>query len=214
MNHIKLIIITCFLAITTMVSAQSIEITPSVGYQFGTRLDYGANYIEIDQSDQYSITIAYELGSNLMGEFTYMRHSSELNIRDVIISPIESRLADLNADWFLIGASKYFRQDNIRPFVGAGGGIVVLSPGNENYELINRPLDNDTRFTFAFKAGINAMLTKVIGLNMQFNVLLPIDWGGVYVGGGTGGVSAGVSASGSTILAGFSAGLVFKFDPN
>ncbi len=53
------------------------------------------------------------------------------------------------------------------------------------------------------------MVSEVVGINLQFNLFLPIEWGGVYVGGGPGGVSGGVGASSSTIIAGFSGGLVF-----
>ncbi len=190
--------------------AQTIEITPSYGFQFGTKLDYGINYIQIDDSDQYGLTIGYELDSDLMAELTYFRHTTQLNIRDVILSPIETKLTDLNIDWFLLGASKYFGDNKLKPFIGGGLGWVFFTPKNENFDLINRGLDNQTRFTFSFKTGVNAMITDVVGVNLQFNLLLPIAWGGVYVGGGPGGVSGGVAVSSSTLIASFSGGLVFK----
>ena len=54
------------------------------------------------------------------------------------------------------------------------------------------------------------MFTDKIGLNLQGNLYFPVNWGGVYVGGGPGGVSGGVSASSTTVIGGFSGGLVFK----
>jgi len=54
------------------------------------------------------------------------------------------------------------------------------------------------------------MISKVVGINLQFNLLFPIEWGGVYVGGGSGSVSGGVSTSGSTIIVGFIGGLVLR----
>lgn len=206
-----IIILIIFSTASSLTWAQSSELTPSIGYQFGTRLNYGPNYIQIDDSEQFSLTLAHELQSNLMGEITYMRHSTKLNIRDVIISPSTTKLSSLNADWILVGASKYFREDNVRPFAGLGMGLVFLTPQDENYDIISRSLDNETKFTFTFKAGTNIMLNDNIGINLQFNMFLPIEWGGVYVGGGSGGVSGGVSASGSTIIAGVSGGLVFRF---
>jgi len=140
-----------------------------------------------------------------------MRHSTKLNIRDVIISPSSNKLSGLNADWILVGASRYFREDNVRPFAGLGMGLVFLTPHEENFNIISRSLDSETNFTFTFKAGANIMLNDSIGINLQFNMFLPIEWGGVYVGGGSGGVSGGVSASGSTIIAGVSGGLIFRF---
>ena len=54
------------------------------------------------------------------------------------------------------------------------------------------------------------MFSEVVGINLQGNLLFPVEWGGVFVGGGTGGISTGASVGTTTILAGFSGGLVFK----
>ncbi len=210
MKQFKFLLVIFFSTIVMSSWAQSIEITPSYGFQFGSKLSYGSNYIKIDDGDQYGLTVGFELDTDLVAEVTYFRHSTELNIRDIILSPVESRLTDLNIDWFLVGASKYFSDNKVKPFAGGGLGFVVLTPKNENFDLINRGLDNQTRFTFSFKTGVNAMITDVVGVNLQFNLLLPVSWGGVYVGGGPGGVGAGAGVSGTTVIGSFSGGLVFK----
>ncbi|MDU8886804.1 hypothetical protein RXV94_11585 [Yeosuana sp. MJ-SS3] len=193
--------------------AQNLEITPHYGYQFGTKLNYGPNYLKIDDSDQYGITLGMEMASGLTGEITYIHHSTELKIRDILLGPVEERLADLNADWVLLGANKYFKEGKVRPFAGGGLGLVFIAPKNENLLVANRRFDNQTKFTFSFKTGANIMVSEVVGINLQFNMLFPIEWGGFYVGGGTGGFSSGVSVSSSTIIAGFSGGLVFRISP-
>jgi len=208
----RLFLLLCLTIPSSIIWAQGIEITPSYGIQFGSKLNYGPNYIKIEDSDQFGLNIAYELSSDLMAEISYIHHSTELTIRDIGLSTGTPRLSDLNADWFLIGASKYFKNDKVRPFAGGGFGLVFLAPKNENFDIINRGLDNQTKFTFSFKAGVNVMLSKAIGINLQGNILLPIEWGSVYVGGGSGGVSGGVGVAGSTIIAGFSGGLVFRLD--
>lgn len=210
MKHYKNIFLLFFSLIISSSFAQSIEITPSYGYQFGNKLHYGSNYLQIEDSDQYGITVGLEIDSGLMAELMYFRHTTQLNIRDVVYSPIKSRLADLNADWILIGASKYFSNEKVRPFAGGGLGIVLVAPKNENYTILNRGLDNQTKFTFSFKAGVNIMFSDVVGLNLQGNLLLPIEYGGFYIGGGSGGVSGGVGVSSTTLVGGFSGGLVFK----
>lgn len=205
----KLFLLLCLTMASNIICAQDIEITPSYGIQFGSKLNYGPNYIKIEDSDQFGLTVAYAMSSDLMAEISYIHHGTELSIRDIALSSGTQRLSDLNADWFLIGASKYFKTDKVKPFAGGGLGLVFLAPKNENFDIINRRLDNETKFTFSFKAGVNVMLSKAIGVNLQGNILLPIEWGGVYVGGGPGGVSSGVGVAGSTIIAGFSGGLVF-----
>lgn len=189
--------------------SQSIEFIPSYGYQFGTKLNYGPNYLKADDSDQFGLSIAYGLDDNLKVGLSYTRMATELRIRDIIVSPSENRLSDLNFDWYQLGATRYFQTGNVRPFVGGGFGMVVISPENVDTTLAPRGLGSTTRFAFSFKGGVNFMFSERVGLNLQANLFLPIEWGGVYVAGGSGGVSTGVSAGTTTVMGGFSGGLVF-----
>lgn len=189
---------------------QTIEVTPSYGFQFGSKANYGSNYLKIDGSDQYGITIGLETYDDIMAEVSYFHQGTELRIRDIILSPSESRLADLSADWILIGGTKYFPYGNIRPFVGGALGLVILSPKNENTSIIGFSPDGNTKFAFAFKGGVNIMFSDRVGLNLQGNLMFPANWGGVYIGGGSGGFGGGVGVSSSTLIGGFSGGLVFK----
>ncbi len=189
--------------------SQSLEIIPSYGYQFGTKLNYGPNYLKATDSDQFGLSVAYGLDDNMKIGLSYTRMGTELRIRDRIVSPAESRLSDLNFDWFQLGATRYFQTGKVRPFGGGGLGFVVISPQDVNRLIAPRGLDSTTRFAFSFKGGVNIMFSERVGLNLQGNLFLPIEWGGVYVGGGPGGISTGVSAGTTTIMGGFSAGLVF-----
>ena len=191
-------------------NAQGVEITASYGYQFGSKLNYGSNYLKIDDSDQFGVVLGYEVRPGIMAELSYIHHGTELRIRDRIVAPGEVRLSDLSADWFQIGASKYFKTDKVKPFVGGGMGLLFLAPKNENRAIISGSLDNRTKFAFSFKGGVNIMLSEKVGINLQGNLLFPVEWGGVYIGAGTGGVSSGAALSSTTIIAGFSGGLVFK----
>lgn len=189
--------------------SQTIEIIPSYGYQFGTKLNYGPNYLKAKDSDQFGFSVAYGLDDNLKIGLAYTRMGTELRIRDRIVSPSENSLSDLNFDWFQLGATRYFQTGQIRPFLGGGFGFVVISPQDVNRIIAPRGLNSTTRIAFSFKGGINIMFSDRIGLNLQGNLFVPIEWGGVYVAGGSGGVGAGVSAGSTTVMGGFSAGLVF-----
>lgn len=190
--------------------AQTIEVTPSYGFQFGSKSNYGSNYLKIDGSDQYGITIGFETYDDIMAEVSYFHQGTELRMRDIVLSPSEDRLADLSADWIFVGGTKYFPSGNIRPFVGGALGLVILSPKNENTSIIGFSLDASTKFAFAFKGGVNIMFSDRVGLNLQGNLMFPANWGGVYIGGGSGGIGGGVGVSTSTLIGGFSGGLVFK----
>ncbi|OUR94346.1 hypothetical protein A9Q87_01490 [Flavobacteriales bacterium 34_180_T64] len=190
--------------------AQSVEITTSYGYQFGSKLSYGPNYLKIDDSGQWGVTIGFETFDDTMIEISYTHQGTTLNIRDVVLSPSEGRLADVSGDWIMLGGTRYFPNGKIRPFAGGALGIVILSPSNENRNIINGSFSNETKFAFSFKAGVNFMFSETIGLNLQGNLMFPVNWGGVYVGGGSGGISAGAGFSSTTLIGGFSGGLVFK----
>lgn len=192
-------------------SAQSIELTPSYGYQLGTKLNYGQNFIRMDDGSQFGIVLGIETASDLMAEITYIRQTANLTIRDVVVSPQETYLAELNADWFQIGAINYFSDDVVQPYAGGGLGVVIYSPQNENFDILTRSLDNQTVFSFHFKGGVNIMFSEVVGLNLQAALLIPANWGGVFVGAGPGGPSGGVSISSTTVTGAFSGGLVFRF---
>jgi hypothetical protein len=209
-QSIKMGIILFIISFST--HAQTIEITPSYGFQFGTKVNYGPNYIKINNSDQYGITLGFETFDDVMAEIYYFHQGTELLIRDIILSPSENRLSDLSVDWILLGATKYFPSGKIRPFAGGALGMVIFSPKNENTFIINSSLGSSTKFAFTFKAGVNIMFSDRVGLNLQGNLMLPVEWGGIYVGGGPGGVSGGVGVSSTTLIGGFSTGLVFRID--
>ena len=212
----KKIAIRCFIffviASTPRAYTQTIEFTPSYGYHFGSKLNYGRNYIEIDDSDQWGLTIGYETFDNTMIEISYVHMSTSVNLRDEFLSPIKSKLADLSADWIMAGGVQYFPYGRLRPFFGGALGIVIFNPSNENRDITNMSFSSETRFAFSFKGGINIMFSDRIGLNLQGNLMFPVNWGGFYVAAGSGGLSSGVSVSSTTLIGGFSGGLVFRIN--
>ena len=197
-----------FLAVA---KAQTLEFSTFYGYQFGSELKYGPNYIKIDDSDEFGISLGFEASNDVVAELIYIHYGTQLLIRDTSIGPQEERFADLNADWFLVGASKYFQDGKVQPYAGGSLGVVLLAPGNENGAITSRRLDNRSKFAFGFKGGIAIMMSSAIGFKLQGNLLFPVEWGGVYIGAGPAGVGGGAGASGTTVIAGISGGLVFRF---
>lgn len=210
MKKSRLIVTLIAFAFGALGYSQAVEITPTYGYQFGSKLNYGPNYIKLDDSGMFGISLGYEIRSNYMLEVTYINMGTELRIRDRIASPSESRLSDLNADWFMLGGTRYFGNDKVRPFFGGQIGFSVFSPDNVDLDIAPRGLDSVTKFSFGLKGGVVVMLTERVGLNFQGNLLFPVEWGGFYVGAGTGGVSSGVNVGSTVVMGGFSGGLVFR----
>ena len=133
-----------------------------------------------------------------------------MTIRDNIVAPFETKVSDMAVDWFQIGGMKTLPLPNekIIPFGGASLGLAVFTPSNPNLDIVERSLNSTTRFAFAINGGIKIMASERVGIRLQGQLLVPVEWGGIYIGGGSGGVSSGVSL-GSTILMGaFSGGIV------
>jgi hypothetical protein len=189
---------------------QAIEITPTYGYQFGGKLTYGSNYLKADESGMFGITLGFEARSDYMIEVSYLNMSTELRIRDRDASPTESRLSDLNVDWFMLGGTRYFGDDRVKPFFGGQLGVSVFSPKNVDSDIAPNGLDSITKFSFGFKGGVVVMFSERVGINLQGNLLFPVQWGGFYIGGGTGGISSGVNTGTTIVMGGFSGGLVFR----
>lgn len=211
-TRLSFVLLITLLATITISAQKNIEITPSYGYQFGTKVNYGPNYIKMDDSGQFGITVGVETMPNLMAEVSYINQNTELRIRDNQISPQEDKLSDLNVDWFQIGVLRYFDTGQTQPFLGTSLGMTIFSPKNENNNIVNRNLDSSTEFSFTVKGGANIWLSDSVGINIQGNLMFPVSWGGVYVGGGTGGVGGGVSVNSTTVIGGFSGGLVFRLN--
>ncbi|WP_297695914.1 hypothetical protein [uncultured Eudoraea sp.] len=55
-------------------------------------------------------------------------------------------------------------------------------------------------------------LCDVTGIKIQGDLLFPVSWVGVYVGGGPGGIGGGVAVSSTTIMGGLKGGLVLTLD--
>ncbi|OZV69956.1 outer membrane beta-barrel protein [Winogradskyella aurantia] len=198
------------LTISFAASAQAIEITPSYGYQFGTRIDYVFSSVRAEPSGQWGIAGGIEFRPGYVAKLSYVSMGTEFTGRDVDFTNNRNvRISDLQTDWFLLGIQKYLKDGKVKPFVGSGLGIAVVTPKNINRnEFPNLNLSSNTYFAFNFEAGVNIMFTDAIGLNLQGNLYFPVNYGGFYVG--TGG--AGVTTGSTQIVGGFSGGLVFRID--
>ncbi len=208
------------LTISLTATAQVYEITPSYGYQFGTRLNYGLGYVKAEPNAQWGVSAGVEFRPGMVAKLSYVSMGTELKVRDIDIeNNREVKLSDLQNDWFLLGVQKYLKTGKVKPFVGGGLGLVVVSPKNENtlnctgcipQTQIRPNLSTRTYFAFNFEAGVNIMFSEIVGLNLQGNLFFPVNYGGLYVG--TGG--AGFSTGSTQIIGGFSGGLVFRIDAN
>ncbi len=179
------------------VHAQKFEITPQYGYQVGSKWNYYGGYVKLKSSDHYGFTLDLSLSDNLQAEFFWAQQNSTVAVKDVILYPREEDVTDARVDHFQFGIINTFGYSDAKPFVGMSAGWSTFSPDENDFR-------SNTSFTIGFSGGLKYFFSDHIGLRLQGQLLMPVQWGGFYIG--TGG--SGVTTGGSILQLNFSGGLI------
>ena len=177
--------------------AQRLELTPQYGYQVGAKWNYYGGYVKLKSSDQFGLTASLNLNSEVQAEFIWVQQNTSVSIRDVVYFPIEEAVSDMRVNHFQFGVTYKFGYDELVPFAGMSAGWASFNPDEPEYST-------NTRFSLGATGGLKYFFSDHVGIRMQAQLLMPIEWGGVYLG--TGG--SGVSVGGTLVQLNFSGGLV------
>ena len=87
-------------------------------------------------------------------------------------------------------------------------GVTVFNPGYIKSEGFEQGYDpgSRTKFSFGFTGGIKYFFTERIGVRAQAQLLIPLEWGGVYYGYG----GSVYTSGGSLLQLNFTGGLIFR----
>ena len=127
----------------------------------------------------------------------WAQQNSKVSVQDFQFYPRETELTDVVVNHYQIGAVHMFGYSEARPFVGLSAGWSTFDPDMNIY-------NGTTTFTLGVSGGLKYFFTDRIGIRIQSQLLMPVSWGGVYVGGG----GTGVTAGGSILQLNFSGGLI------
>ena len=175
--------------------AQKVEITPMVGWQWSAKVKGYDVEADFKDSANFAAYVGYQAIPDMFVEFSYtlMKTTGYLNN---YTSPDEN-LGDVYFHYFLIGATNYFGQGKLQPFVLGSLGVSWIDLKD------NATYDDVVLFALAFGGGLKAYITQSIGIRLQGRLLMPISFNGVWFGTG------GLGLTGNILLQGdFSAGLV------
>jgi len=201
----KTLKITFFLAIAFMFIATStfaqIEITPQAGYQIGSKYSYNGGYIKLTDSEQFGITMDFDVNDyGAQVEVMYAYQNSELRVQDFIFYPYETFITDVATHHVQFGFIQNFSYDEaLRPYAGLSAGFTIFDPTDSFYA-------SRTKFSFGITGGVKYFFTDRIGMRIQAQLLMPIEWGGVYYTNGGGVVTTG----GTLVQLNFTGGLIFR----
>lgn len=185
-------------------NAQTVEFTPFGGYVFPSRWNANGGSLYFYGAAQYGGMLSVGVHPEMDVSFIYNRIDTK--VRPDYYSPIGILPASVGVseNYYMLGFTKNFPvKPSIKPFASFNLGGVYLAPKDYNYYSY-------WFFAMGVDAGAKFYFNKVIGLRLQAQLMMPIQYGGFsfYYGTGGGGTSAYVTST--KLDFGFTGGLIFR----
>ena len=195
-----------FFAISLSLSAQSIEITPQIGYQMNGKAYFYQGDITVEDAASYGITIGIPVDWDTYAEFSYSRSDANATFFAKHPDYTDDKF-EMASNYFLLSGNK---QSGTETVVGYGG----FALGAAWFDSKTSRVNDVWRFAASLQAGAKLYLSDRIGIRLQGRLLLPLYFagGGLYcgVGGGGSGCGVGVSSTSTIVQGDISAGLIFQ----
>jgi opacity protein-like surface antigen len=190
---------------------QGVEITPVIGYRFGGSFSttVGIDPVnlvvdyEVRDAAAFGLHLGYRVAEDGEIELLYSRQNTRLDTGGLFTG---APLFDLALETWQAGGNYLFAEEGsrVRPYIGAGLGITRLLPEPAR-------LQDETRFSASFAAGVKVALARHLGLRLEaryFITVLESEGGGFCEAAG----ECLVHVRGSDISQGEArAGLVLRF---
>jgi hypothetical protein len=193
------------LAGDALASAQTVEITPVVGYRFGGSfaLAGAPTGLEVKDSGAFGVHVGVKVAEDGEIEALYARQDTRLDSGGFFTS---EPLFDVTIDTYQLGGSYLFRDENarVRPYISLGLGVTRFVPAPADLEA-------ETRFSASFAGGLRAYVARNFGFRLEvrgFFTVLNSD-SAIFCNSATGCL---IRTTGSELSQGeIRAGLIFRF---
>ncbi len=204
----RITIIAAMLFTSSLLFAQSVELTPIYAYTFSGKADgyYGSS--DVVDNPSYGGILDIEVDHLSYVELSYIRNDTRLNVRSYGSGAI-SGTYDIGVEHYQVGVLREFSEDKLRPYA-------KVSLGTSRYFAKN---SNDRYWLFSGAIGVGAkfFFNDKVGLRLYTNLMLPMEFagGGIFcgIGGGGGGCSTGVTFNVPLVHWDMGAGLIIRL-PN
>lgn len=175
----RITILAALLLTTTIIYAQSVELTPTAGYTFSGDVDGYYGTYDLKNSALYGLKLDVEVEQGSYIELSYRRIDPKLAYytKDGEIKETSTATAH-----YMVGFLHEFTENKIIPY-----GVINL--GTSRYWEKGDSNEHKWYFSTEFGAGAKMFISDMIGLRMQASVTTPWDFagGGLYWGIGGGG---------------------------
>lgn len=189
--------------------SQTVEISPFGGFVFASRMTGSEGYAYFPGNAQYGGMVSVGVSRVFDFDFLYNRIDTKAQM-NFYNYPYEETALSIN--YMNIGFTKNFRVNpTVSPFVGFNIGACLMAPKTGQYA-------DYWFFSMGLNGGAKIYFSKVFGIRLQAQALVPIQASGFSFMVGTGGSSGGISVYSTMVQFGFTGGLIFRLgrvpDPN
>lgn len=160
------------------------------------------NNIKVDDLGNYGVRGGVSPGDDMLIEFEWNHTETTIHGTDYISGDMYRE--DIKMNYYLLGFNREVSDGPAIPFGLVNVGVLNVK-GVENGSWIN-----ENFFTVGLGGGLKYYFTDNVGIRLQARIFLPMQYGGVGFGCGTGGCGSGVSGYTSTIQGDFTGGIILK----
>lgn len=184
-------------------SAQSVEITPMYGFQYGGKLSAARGEFKTKSSANYGVNLDI-VHDKLPVTITLYWLEAQTTGQYNSYSGIERNSFDMTNTYYQLGVTKNLKEGtNVIPFTTITIGAADFVPKGVN-------LSSELMFSATLGAGVKVYLSERFGLRFHAKMLLPFQWGGAGLWCGTGGCGIGAGASTSFVQGDVGGGLIIR----
>ncbi len=200
---IGLLFILFALLVPNNVIAQRVEVSAYTGYMLGGRVNFYNGHLKFEDGQNWGIIADVNISSEQQIELSYSRLTT--SVIQHSYSDVEKIIDKMTIDYIQLGSLYQFdiNHDAFIPFFAGTLGATVFTAQDGGYV-------QTTTFSITLGGGVKIFPTEHFGIRLQARLLLPMQWGGMGIGCGTGGCGGGAYASTTIAQGDFTAGIIIK----
>ena len=202
----KSFLLALFSTATIFVSAQVIEVTPLFGYTVSGKVDAYYGTYDVKDDIMYGGLLGVQITDNSYVELSYRRNDPQLNITSLADG---NSIRDIGIEQYMVGYLHEFLDGKIKPF----------AVGNIGLSRYFGKAKNTDRYWFLapdFGVGAKMFFSDRIGIRLQTDLIMPLEFSGsgIFCGIGTGGsgCSADIVFNVPIVHWNLTAGLIIRLD--
>lgn len=200
----RILLVLIIMVVGVGLHAQSVEIMPTYGYQFGGKVRGAFGDFRVESAGAYGINLEVST-DNLPFSITafWLRQDSYGLYQR--FGDRETRLWGMASEYFQIGTTRNFGDGVAVPFLAFTLGGANFSPDDDEY-------GDEFRFAATLGGGVKIFPSERFGIRLHVRMLAPFQWGGAGMWCGTGGCGVNAGASTSFIQGEAGGGVILKLN--